>query len=102
MFSKIIGPQRAVSWAFQFWPILVISFVCALTATWLCKRIATKFKIVDKPDNLVKTHKEPVAYLGGIGILVGLTVGIMTGVYLTMGWENSRAISRWLFGWSKL
>lgn len=98
MFSKIIGPQRAVSWAFQFWPILVISFVCAFMATWLCKRIAIKFKIVDKPDNLVKTHKEPVAYLGGIGILVGLTVGIMTGVYLTMGWENSRAISRWLFG----
>ena len=72
IFDNFVGPDRPISWAFQFWPVLVSSFVCALAATWLCKKIAIKFGIVDKPDNTVKTHKEPVAYLGGVGILVGL------------------------------
>jgi len=47
----------------------------------LCKNIALKLGIVDKPDKLVKTHKGSVAYLGGVGILAGLTVGILTGIY---------------------
>ena len=43
--------------------------------------------IVDKPDDLVKTHKEPVAYLGGIGILIGLTVGVLMSTGLLGGQE---------------
>ena len=78
--DKAIGPYRPLSWVFQFWPVLVMSFACSLAATWLCKRIAIKFGIVDRPDDLVKTHKEPVAYLGGIGMLVGLSGGILTGI----------------------
>jgi UDP-GlcNAc:undecaprenyl-phosphate GlcNAc-1-phosphate transferase len=81
IFDSLLGPTRPISWTFQFWPVLVGSFVCALAATWLCKKIAIRLGIVDKPDNLVKTHKEPVAYLGGVGILAGLTVGVLTGIY---------------------
>jgi UDP-GlcNAc:undecaprenyl-phosphate GlcNAc-1-phosphate transferase len=81
MLENLIGPERPISWAIQFWPVLVFSFVSALIATSLCKKIALKFGIVDKPDNLVKTHKGSIAYLGGVGMLVGLTVGIFTGIY---------------------
>jgi UDP-GlcNAc:undecaprenyl-phosphate GlcNAc-1-phosphate transferase len=52
-----------------------------LVFTLLCKNIALKLGIVDKPDKLVKTHKGSIAYLGGVGILVGLIVGILTGIY---------------------
>jgi len=81
MLDNLIGPARPLSWVLQFWPVLVFSFISALVATSLCKSIALKFGIVDKPDNLVKTHKGTVAYLGGVGILAGLTVGILTGIY---------------------
>ncbi|MFZ2146490.1 MAG: MraY family glycosyltransferase [Sedimentisphaerales bacterium] len=81
MLDNLIGPERSISWVLQFWPVLVFSFISALVATLLCKNIALKFGIVDKPDNLVKTHKGTVAYLGGVGILAGLTVGILTGIY---------------------
>ena len=81
MLDNIIGPKRPISWVTQFWPVLVFSFVSALAATSLCKKIALKFGIVDKPDDLVKTHKGSIAYLGGVGMLVGLTVGIFTGIY---------------------
>ncbi|MCD6393913.1 MAG: undecaprenyl/decaprenyl-phosphate alpha-N-acetylglucosaminyl 1-phosphate transferase [Planctomycetes bacterium] len=101
-FDGMIGDERPVSWVLQFWPVLAVSFACALAATALCKKIALKFGIVDKPDNLVKTHKEPVAYLGGIGILVGLTVGILAGMYIvqTMQTEDEQSAMpfKWLLG----
>ena len=81
MLDNLIGTERPLSWVLQFWPVLVFSFISALIATLLCKNIALKLGIVDKPDNLVKTHKGSVAYLGGVGILAGLTVGILTGIY---------------------
>jgi len=80
VFDNIIGPVRSITWVFGFWPVLAASFVGSLGATWLCKKVAIKFGIVDRPDNQVKTHKEPIAYLGGIGILIGLTVGVLAGI----------------------
>jgi UDP-GlcNAc:undecaprenyl-phosphate GlcNAc-1-phosphate transferase len=76
-------------WLTNFWLVLVSSFICSLAATALCKKIAIKFGIVDKPDNLVKTHEKPVAYLGGIGILIGLTVGILTSLRSLQDYEPS-------------
>jgi len=98
MLDNIIGPERPISWVVQFWPVLVFSFVSALVATSLCKKIALKFGIVDKPDNLVKTHKGSVAYLGGIGMLVGLAVGIFTGIYHIHNLEHFDSAFTWLIG----
>ena len=80
IFDNIIGPARPVTWVFRFWPVLVASFASALLATWLCKKIAIRLGIVDRPDDLVKTHKEPIAYMGGVGMLVGMTVGVLAGI----------------------
>lgn len=98
IFGDFVGPKRELSWALQFWPVLVCSFIVALAATWLCKKIALKLGIVDKPDAFVKTHKEPVAYLGGIGILAGLTVGILAGIVLLKDFETFDQSLKWLLG----
>ena len=98
IFSDFVGPEQPLSWSFQFWPVLVCSFVVALASTWLCKKIALKLGIVDKPDNLVKTHQEPVAYLGGVGILAGLTVGILAGIVLLKDFETFDKSLSWLLG----
>jgi len=82
----------------RFWPVLVLSFFSALAATWFCKKIAIKFGIVDKPDNLVKTHKEPIAYLGGVGILIGLIVGALTGIGCLKNEEFFSPALKWLLG----
>jgi UDP-GlcNAc:undecaprenyl-phosphate GlcNAc-1-phosphate transferase len=78
--------------------VLAISFVSALVATWLCRNIAIKLGIVDKPDDLVKTHKASVAYLGGVGILVGLAAGILAGIYYLHGQPHLPKTFKWLFG----
>ena len=80
MLDHFIGPYKDITWIVPFWPILVAAFLAALPGTWLCKQIALKFGVVDKPDGSVKTHKQPVAYLGGIGILAGFAAGIIAGM----------------------
>jgi UDP-GlcNAc:undecaprenyl-phosphate GlcNAc-1-phosphate transferase len=96
--SQIIGPNRDISWVIKFWPVPVLSFAFALAATWLCKKIAIKFGIVDKPDDLVKTHKKPIAYLGGLGMLVGLTVGVLAGIGCLRNTEVIAPALKWLLG----
>lgn len=98
IFSEFVGPERPLSWSLQFWPVLPCAFIVALAATWLCKKIALKLGIVDRPNATVKTHKEPVAYLGGVGILAGLTVGIIAGVYLIQDFDVFDKSLRWLLG----
>jgi UDP-GlcNAc:undecaprenyl-phosphate GlcNAc-1-phosphate transferase len=98
MLDNLIGCERPISWVLHFWPVLAFSFISALVATWLCKNIALKFGIVDKPDNLVKTHKGTVAYLGGGGMLVGLTVGILTGIYCLRDQGRFPSAFTWLVG----
>ena len=98
LLRNIIGPHRPVAWVFNFWPVLVVSFVGSLAATWLCKKIAIKFGIVDRPDDLVKTHKEPIAYLGGVGILIGLIVGALVGIGCLGKDEFVSPTLKWLLG----
>lgn len=98
IFDKIIGPVRPVTWVFHFWPILTASFVGSLAATWLCKKIAIKFGIVDRPDDLVKTHKGPIAYLGGVGMFIGLTVGVLAGIGCLRDEEFFSPVLKWLLG----
>jgi UDP-GlcNAc:undecaprenyl-phosphate GlcNAc-1-phosphate transferase len=64
----------------------------------MCRSIALRLNIVDRPDNRVKTHKEPVAYLGGIGVLIGLTAGILCGVYLLRAYGILPTVMQRLFG----
>jgi UDP-GlcNAc:undecaprenyl-phosphate GlcNAc-1-phosphate transferase len=98
MFSDFVGSDRPLGWVIQFWPVLVSAWIFSLAATWLCKKVAMKLGIVDKPDTSVKTHKEPVAYLGGVGILVGLTVGILAGIHTIQGSEGFETSLKWLLG----
>lgn len=95
IFEYFVGPKRPLSWTFQFWPVLVIAFVFGVLATWFCKKIALKYGIVDKPNDTVKTHKEPIAYLGGIGIFIGLAAGILAGVWCS---KEDVGAPRWLMG----
>jgi len=98
MLDNFLGTKRSFDWSEQFWPVLVLSFVCALIATWICKAIAIKFNIVDRPDDSVKTHKKPVAYLGGVGVLAGFIVGVLCGIYLIRGRNILPEVMIWFFG----
>ena len=54
----------------------MLSLVVGLVATPIARWAAYKYKIVDRPDDLLKPHGRPVAYLGGLGMLAGLLAGL--------------------------
>ncbi|MBN1123643.1 MAG: undecaprenyl/decaprenyl-phosphate alpha-N-acetylglucosaminyl 1-phosphate transferase [Sedimentisphaerales bacterium] len=87
-----------MTWVLQYWPVLVTAFISGLAGTWICKKIALCFGIVDKPDHVVKTHTKPVAYLGGAGILTGLLCGLAVGIWQIRGLTAFQKASYWLIG----
>ncbi|MCD4825910.1 MAG: undecaprenyl/decaprenyl-phosphate alpha-N-acetylglucosaminyl 1-phosphate transferase [Phycisphaerae bacterium] len=58
------------------WWIGAVALGVSLIATPIIRFIAYRAKIVDRPDDLLKPHARPVAYLGGLAICVGLLAGI--------------------------
>jgi len=95
---QFLGDERPLTWVIQFWPVLAVSALSAWAATALCRRIALHLGFVDRPDDLVKTHKEPVAYLGGIGILVGLLSGGLAGIACLIWAEIDEVKLQWVLG----
>ena len=62
-----------------YWLIFPVALVVSLIATPICHKLAMRLGIVDRPDDTVKTHEKPTAYLGGVGILAGLLAGLLVG-----------------------
>jgi UDP-GlcNAc:undecaprenyl-phosphate/decaprenyl-phosphate GlcNAc-1-phosphate transferase len=58
------------------WKILAVGFIGSVLVTPIARRAAFQFKILDIPNETVKTHKKPTAYLGGIAVLAGFLAGI--------------------------
>ncbi len=58
------------------WWIGLLSLAVGLIATPMVRAIAYRHKIVDKPDDLLKPHGRPVAYLGGVAMFAGLLAGL--------------------------
>ena len=57
--------------------VLVASFFVTLAATPIMRRLAIAHGIIDRPDDPRKVHKMPIAYLGGVGVYLGIMAGIL-------------------------
>ena len=67
---------------FQYFLLFVVTFAFVGFLTPLMRRIAIKRKIYDLPSAAHKTHKEPVPYLGGLAIIIGvIAVSYATALY---------------------
>ena len=60
-----------------YWPVLLVSFVASCIVTPICRSIAHKTGIVDKPNEARKVHTKITAYLGGIAVLIAIFTGII-------------------------
>lgn len=65
-----------------------MSLLVSLVVTPICRYIAYRTRIVDKPDAFLKPHCRPVAYLGGIGICVGVLAGLASAVPAFPHWPT--------------
>lgn len=65
-----------------YWPVLVTALLVSLCATPICRSIALKRGIVDKPDDWLKPHGKPIPYLGGVAIFLGWVAGVLVAFFL--------------------
>lgn len=83
MFAMIFGHKIEIEQIVSsYWMVLPAAFLVSLLATPVCRALALKWNIVDRPNQTVKTHKTPTAYLGGVGILAGLLAGLLVGFWI--------------------
>ena len=64
------------------WWIGLVALGVSLVLTPVVRLVAYRKKIVDRPDDLLKPHARPIAYLGGVAMCVGLLAGLA--VYLSV------------------
>jgi UDP-GlcNAc:undecaprenyl-phosphate GlcNAc-1-phosphate transferase len=61
--------------------LYLLCFLAAMaisgTLTPLMRLVAVRFRILDRPISDVKTHKQPVPYLGGVAIAGGLVLALV-------------------------
>jgi UDP-GlcNAc:undecaprenyl-phosphate GlcNAc-1-phosphate transferase len=57
----------------QYFLLFFATFALVGTLTPVMRKIAISKKIYDLPNAAHKTHKEPVPYLGGVAIIIGVT-----------------------------
>jgi UDP-GlcNAc:undecaprenyl-phosphate/decaprenyl-phosphate GlcNAc-1-phosphate transferase len=71
--------EQCVTLLVQALPALVAAFVATLIVVPIVRHIAHRTGVVDAPDKVRKLHGRTVAYLGGVGVFVGVLAGIMGG-----------------------
>jgi UDP-GlcNAc:undecaprenyl-phosphate GlcNAc-1-phosphate transferase len=53
-----------------------LAYLLALVGTPMARDAALRFGVVDRPDGQLKTHEQPVAYLGGLAVFVAFLLSI--------------------------
>ena len=59
---------------FHYFLLFVSTFIVVGFLTPVMRKIAITNKIYDNPNSAHKTHKEPVPYLGGVAIIIGVVL----------------------------
>ena len=67
---------------------LVLSTLLTLVITPIVRRVAWQYGFLDRPDNDRKLQRQPVAYGGGLVLLIGLAVGSVA--LIAAEWHNLR------------
>lgn len=72
---------------------LIGLFIFGVFAVTICKNLAIKFNIVDKPDGKLKTHKVPIPATGGLAIISTIFFGVIASYSLELSEQNIATIT---------
>jgi UDP-GlcNAc:undecaprenyl-phosphate/decaprenyl-phosphate GlcNAc-1-phosphate transferase len=56
--------------------VFVLALLLGIYFTPVARQAALRFGIVDRPDGLLKNHREPVPYLGGLAVFLAYLVAL--------------------------
>src|ERR1700730_18060122 len=70
------APCREEPISFIF-PTVLSAFAAAVVFTWLVRKAATAWGVLDHPDGNRKVHRFPVPLFGGVGVLGAWSSGMI-------------------------
>ena len=73
----------------EFFGLFVFSYALVGLLTPLMRRVAISKGVLDRPNSAHKSHKQPVPYLGGVAIIIGVVlVSYSALIYSRITWSN--------------
>ena len=73
----------------EFFGLFVFSYALVGLLTPLMRRVALSKGVLDRPNSAHKSHKQPVPYLGGVAIIIGIVlVSYAALIYSKITWSN--------------
>lgn len=66
-------------------PVFLVGFLTTMLATPLVRIAAVHLEIIDRPDQQRKMHSYPIAYLGGMAVLLGVLAALGCSYLLSDG-----------------
>ena len=77
----------------QFLTLFVLAVLSTGIITPVMRRVAKRFGIVDQPNQAHKTHREPIPYLGGVAIMITVSIIVLGGsLFLKMDNNTSKIV----------
>ena len=73
--------------------VFYVAFAVSFLLTPLMRVVAMYYGVIDRPDNVRKVHKVPIAYLGGVAVFMGWLAGLAISQFLSLhrsevGWPT--------------
>lgn len=75
--ADVTEPASRLSVFHGYVPVVVVAFFVTLIATPIMRRLAVKYGVIDRPNEARKIHKQPIAYLGGAAVFLGIMAAIL-------------------------
>lgn len=75
-----------------WWP-LAVSLIVTLIACPIIRQVAVRLQLYDRPDGGLKSHQQPIPYLGGVAMYIGWLAAMGT-AYASI--ESARALLPWV------
>ena len=73
----------------EFFGLFVFSYALVGLLTPLMRKVALSKGVLDRPNSAHKSHKQPVPYLGGVAIIIGVVaVSYAALIYSKITWSN--------------
>ena len=74
-----------------FAPSFFVAFIVTLLITPLVRKLAIALGVIDQPGGR-KIHTQPIAYLGGLAVFVGIMAGVFSAAFVEDPLDQYRAV----------
>ena len=74
-----------------FAPSFFVAFIVTLLITPLVRKLAIALGVIDQPGGR-KIHTQPIAYLGGLAVFLGIMAGVFSAAFVEAPLDQYRAV----------